>query len=299
MDNASWPPRTPRLFAGLTGMGLLLATVALPSSTASLPDLTTAGGSVGVRTGGPLSHGRLLRWRDAKGEPEPGPHDETISSNWSGYSVRGGHFTSVRGTWTVPRVSYQSYPDSPDYEASSTWIGIGGEDGDESLIQVGTMQAAGPNGETEYFAWFETLPSAEAAISSKQYPIQPGDVITASIKCIENCKPNVQATWEVTLSNPGRWSHPYSIQTLYTSSLGSAEWIMEGPCLERCSDSEPGYAYLPNFGSTTFTAITVNESSPNLARSSHGIIMRDPKGKATSKPSGPLGDDSFTVIFGI
>jgi len=135
-----------------------------------------------------ISQSRMFRWRDAKGMLLSGPHNETLSNNWSGYGINGGgNYTAMQGTWTVPAVSYQSYSGSPDIEASSTWIGVGGQDGDETLIQIGTMQAASPDGETEYFAWYEVLPDTEVPISRKQYPVKPGDTITATIQCTAAC----------------------------------------------------------------------------------------------------------------
>ena len=104
-----------------------------------------------------------------------GPNNETLSNNWSGYGINGGGtYTAVQGSWTVPAVSYQSYSGSPDVEASSTWIGVGGQDGDETLIQIGTMQAAAPNGETEYFAWYEVLPDDRGSDQSQTISGQAG-----------------------------------------------------------------------------------------------------------------------------
>ncbi|HWS09596.1 MAG TPA: G1 family glutamic endopeptidase, partial [Xanthobacteraceae bacterium] len=157
-----------------------------------------------------------------------------------------------------PSVSYQSYSGSPDVEASSTWIGIGGQDGDETLIQIGTMQAAAPNGDAEYFAWYEILPDTEVPISRKQYPVKPGDTITATIQCTAACAPYGLSTWVLTLTNAGKWPQPYRITLQYASSLTSVEWIMEGPCIKDCGSSSPGFAYMPNYGSTTFSAISVN-----------------------------------------
>ncbi len=149
-----------------------------------------------------ISQSRMFRWRDAKGMLLSGPNNETLSNNWSGYGINGGDtYTTVQGSWTVPAVSYQSYSGSPDVEASSTWIGVGGQDGDETLIQIGTMQAAAPNGETEYFAWYEVLPETEVPISRKQYPVKPGDTITATIQCTAACAPYALSTWVLTLTN--------------------------------------------------------------------------------------------------
>jgi hypothetical protein len=257
----------------------------------------------GVATNSPalaqVAQSRMFRWRDAKGMLLSGPHNETLSNNWSGYGVNGGTYTAVQGTWTVPSVSFQSYSNSPDVEASSTWVGIGGQDGDETLIQIGTMQAAAPSGETEYFAWYEILPATEVPISRKQYPIVPGDTITATIQCTAACRPNAQSTWVLTLINVNRWSKPYSITLQYASSLTSVEWIMEGPCINNCSSDQPGFAYMPNYGSTTFSAISVNNANPKLSRSPNGIIMKDPNGNAMSMPSDPIGGNSFTVNFAI
>jgi hypothetical protein len=246
-----------------------------------------------------VSQSRMFRWRDAKGMPLSGPNNETLSNNWSGYGINGGGtYTTVQGSWTVPAVSYQAYSGSPDVEASSTWIGVGGQDGDETLIQIGTMQAAAPGGDTEYFAWYEVLPDTEVPISRKQYPVKPGDTITATIQCTAACAPYALSTWVLTLTDAGNWPQPYTITLQYASSLTSVEWIMEGPCIKECGSSSPGFAYMPNYGSTTFSAISVNNTAPKLERSPNGIIMKDPNGNATSMPSDPNGN-SFTVNFTI
>ena len=252
-----------------------------------------------LQSAGTLSHARMFRWRDPKGVPQSGAQNETLSNNWSGYGISGGTYTVVQGTWVVPSVSYQSYSGAPKVEASSTWIGIGGQDGDSTLIQTGTMQVAVPNGEAEYFAWYEILPDTEVPINPKQYPVKPGDTITAAIRCTAACGSYALSTWVLTVSNTNRWPKPYSITLQYASSLTSVEWIVEGPCIDNCSSSEPSFAYLPNYGSTTFSAISVNNTNPNLSRSPNGIIMKDPSGKAMSSPSDPVGGNAFTVRFTI
>ncbi len=144
--------------------------------------IAVKGATTNVRSIAQSAQSRMFRWRDAKGMLLSGPNNETLSNNWSGYGINGGGtYTTVQGSWTVPAVSYQAYSGSPDIEASSTWIGVGGQDGDETLIQIGTMQAAAPNGDAEYFAWYEVLPDTEVPISRKQYPVKPGDTITATI----------------------------------------------------------------------------------------------------------------------
>jgi hypothetical protein len=48
-------------------------------------------------------------------------------------------------------------------DASSIWVGIGGLNGDQTLIQVGTEQDASATGATTYYAWYETLPGTKSA----------------------------------------------------------------------------------------------------------------------------------------
>jgi hypothetical protein len=243
---------------------------------------------------------RMHRWKEVNGQPQFGPENQILSHNWSGYGLgQGGPYTAVQGSWAVPAVSYQNYPGSPGVEVSSTWIGIGGQDGDESLIQIGTQQMAAPSGDTAYFAWYEVLPAAETPISPRQYPVAAGDIITATIQCTAACTATAPATWLLTLNNAKRWPRPFTVTMQYQSSLAAVEWIVEGPCVNNCTAQDPGFAYLPNYGSTTFTAITVNNAAPKLSLSPNGIIMKDPAGNSTSTPSPPIGGNSFTVSFTI
>src|SRR5207245_1499121 len=67
------------------------------------------------------------------------------SSNWAGYIVHNGPFTSVSGQWSVPSVS------TARSGYSAAWIGIGGVD-EHRLIQVGTQQAS-RHARAASFAW--------------------------------------------------------------------------------------------------------------------------------------------------
>jgi len=127
---------TSLLRARLFDIRLLLPAAVLIWLAGPWPGTMVPNGGPALQSAGPWSQGRMLRWRDAKGMPQSGPHNETLSNNWSGYGVSGGTYTAVQGTWIVPAVSYQSYSGSPKVEASSTWIGIGGQESDPTLIQV-------------------------------------------------------------------------------------------------------------------------------------------------------------------
>ena len=116
--------------------------------------------------------------------PTLGPHisgttNTAESTNWSGYVDTGSTFTGVGGEWTVPAVQ----PAVP-LAASSQWIGIDGAT-NSSLIQTGTSSIT-QNGSTQYFAWYEILPSASVFIGF----VSPGD--------------DMQAT--ITQDSPGLWT---------------------------------------------------------------------------------------------
>jgi hypothetical protein len=285
-----------QVFPAISGVSAALAM--LMAFAAAATD-TTFNGAAPAWHAPPLSQSRMFRWRDTNGQPQWGPRNETLSHNWSGYGLSGGPYTSVQASWVVPTVSYETYPGSPGVEVSSTWIGIGGQDGDETLIQIGTQQMAAPSGKKGYFAWYEILPDTEVPIDSKQYPVSAGDTISAQIQCTAACRPDAISSWVLTLSNGNRWPKPYSITLAYSSSLSSVEWIVEGPCVNNCDSATPGFAFLPNYGTTTFSAITVNDTIPKLALSPNGIVMKDPNGNATSTPSDLIGGNSFTVSFAI
>src|SRR5229473_5072317 len=116
------------------------------------------------------------------------------STNWSGYVAAsfgtGQTYTSARGTWVVPTVTYFA---GFSTEYSSSWVGIGGfcENSnctivDNSLLQLGTEQDASSSG-TRYYAWYEALPSP---IKKIPMSISPGDTIKVSLQLVSAGKKN-------------------------------------------------------------------------------------------------------------
>src|SRR5713226_3551868 len=85
--------------------------------------------------------------------PEVQPGSGT-SRNWSGYAARGGTFTSVSATWTIPTIPL----DGP-FGSDAAWVGIGGIRA-RDLIQAGTQQSASGASSVTYQAWIEMLPEA-------------------------------------------------------------------------------------------------------------------------------------------
>jgi Peptidase A4 family len=225
-----------------------------------------------------------------------GAQKQIISNNWSGYMLAGGPYTSIQGTWIVPAVAYVPYPESPAEEVTSSWIGIGGEAKGKPLIQLGIQQRVTSSGAVTYSAWYELLPASEEPLGS-DFPVSPGDTITASIQCTALCTPNMDSTtWVLMMNNGGRWQHPFRHQFIYRSTLASAEWIMEATCLNDCVSTPQDYSFLPSFGPVVFSGLVANGGNPNLTQQS-SVVLNDSNGGASSTPSAPVGGNSFSVSF--
>ena len=215
--------------------------------------------------------------------PDPPPPDGIppaapgTSRNWSGYAARGGAFTSVSATWTVPRLAL----DSP-FGADAAWVGIGGLR-TRDLIQAGTEQTATGAGSVSYQAWVEMLPDAARAVP---LTVLPGETISVSV--------DQQAgdTWLFTFANlTSGQGLQRSVQ--YASTLSSAEWIEEAPFARR--------RILPisQFGSVTFSKASAVKDGQSLTIADLGarpISLVDNTGRLLAVPS-PLAADGagFTV----
>jgi hypothetical protein len=204
--------------------------------------------------GGGLAEKRLVGWS---------------SSNWAGYVVRNGPFTSVGGQWWVPAVSTTR----PGFSAA--WIGIGGVS-EHQLIQVGTEQDS-RHGQASYFAWWEVLPAPAVRITA--FSVRPGDHITATIR-------GVAGRWRITISNAGKGS--FTATHAFPAAGGTAEWIVEAPTVIW------GQTPLARHTPVTFDHITANGVTPGLRAIQAGASIQD--GVRVATPSIPDSDgDGFTV----
>ena len=144
--------------------------------------------------------------------PTLGPHisgttNTAESTNWSGYVDTGSTFTGVGGEWTVPAVQPAGAP-----------RGVFAMDrhrrGDEpSLIQTGTSSIT-QNGATQYFAWYEILPSASVFIGF----VSPGDDMQATIT------QDSPGLWTITIAdNTSRNFFSSAIRLQRTGELGRVD----------------------------------------------------------------------------
>ncbi|HEY3081756.1 MAG TPA: G1 family glutamic endopeptidase [Chloroflexota bacterium] len=194
------------------------------------------------------------------------------SSNWSGYAARGGRFTAVTGTWTVPQP-----PTDGTQGSSATWVGIGGES-TRDLIQAGTDTTVRGAGRAEYGAWLEMLPREPLTVP---LPVHPGDSVTVSLS------QQTDGTWLIAFKNNTTGAtHDRTVE--YASSLSSAEWIVEAE-----SAGRRRILPLDDFGTITFSAASAVEDgrSVNLAQAAaRPITMINGDEQPLAAPSA-LADD--------
>ena len=185
------------------------------------------------------------------GLPWHGQYNTWSASNWSGYAETG-TFTGVSGTWTVPAVSATS---SATY--SSAWIGVDGFS-DNNLIQTGTEEDY-YNGAAHYNAWWEILPAAETAISTRSYPVTPGDRMSASIYETSQTtgggggffRRQTEHVWDIKIADTTRgWS--FSTNQGYNGAGSSAEWVLEAPEVGSRIATLAHYAISPPAGTGDF-----------------------------------------------
>ena len=163
------------------------------------------------------------------------------ASNWSGYAETG-HFTSIAGSWTVPRVK-PGVANARSEWFSATWVGIDGFN-DTDLIQTGTEQDD-IGGSASYSAWWEILPRAETTIPD---PVSPGDTMAASITqtpviVVKRKRIKVISDqWSIRLVDVTQgWN--FSTTQVYKGPGDSAELIVEAPLVGRSLSTLADYSF--------------------------------------------------------
>jgi hypothetical protein len=176
-----------------------------------------------------------------------GAHRATRSSwssaNWSGYAETG-HFTSISGSWTVPRATAGASNLDPAW-FSSAWVGIDGFN-NTHLIQTGTEQDF-YGGSAHYSAWWEILPKAESVLP---YPVSPGDSMSATIvqtstTVAKRKRPKIITDhWTISLKDMTKgWG--FATTQVYKGPGDSAELIVEAPLVGRSVSTISDYSFTP------------------------------------------------------
>jgi Peptidase A4 family len=199
----------------------------------------------------------------------------STSSNWAGYAVAGGRYTSVSAAWTQPSVSCSATPSG----WSSFWVGLDG-DTSSTVEQTGT-EADCSNGHPVYSSWYEMYP---------KFPANYADAVAAGDHFSASVTTDGRGSFTLTLSDTTRsWSHTTTAR-LKSAKLASAEVIAEAP------SSSGGVLPLADFGTVGFGSATVDGSL--LTSSTPGI---DPitmlSGSTVKAQTSSISNGSFSVTW--
>ena len=193
------------------------------------------------------------------------------SSNWAGYAVAGGPYSSVGAQWTVPavRASYRG-------SFSALWVGIDGFTS-SALIQAGT-EADYFNGAAHYSAWWEILPAP--AVTIRTLSVRPGDRMSVTITRVSSGR------WRIVVKDARSGS--YATTRAYTGSASSAEWIEEAPIVSGRT------TLLAAHSTIVFDHASLDGRNPGLVSLDAGAMIR--RGFLVDTPSAPDADaDGFAL----
>jgi Peptidase A4 family len=244
--------------------GIVLAAAALTAaSPAMAPAATTHRAGTAIPGDGPLISSGM------RGDTQTTP-------NWAGYAVTGsdGEFSSVSAGYTVPALKCPG-----GSQASGLWVGL---DGDTTLTVEQTGIAALCKGTTpKYYSWYEFYPNAPHNFPNT---IKPGDAISASVTY------SGDGNYVLYIKDSTQhWSH--TVHQSGEGDNGSAEAILEAP-LNRYGET----ADLSNFGTASFTSVTVNGMAIGTLDPTE-IVMTDSAGKTKAAVSALATNNGFTVTF--
>ncbi len=219
------------------------------------------------------------------------------SANWSGFidgvtvsgsslQTVGANFSSVSASFTVPKLSASSPPNS----SNAVWTGIGGVLGSGGIVQAGVLESFKNQKNQTYIPIVEDYPNPIVPLSE---PVSPGDTLTVTIT-------DTTAGWTLTMSDSGvtnNWSiGPKPISSYYGAGAfvapdtQSAEWIDEDPF---CGGT---YCKFATFSPANFSAVTDTATSA-VSRTPLETIIVNRFGQAEVSVS-PSSIGSTTTVGG-
>src|SRR5579871_2824549 len=219
-------------------------------------------------------------------------NDTVTSTNWSGYAVgAASKFSDVVGSWVEPTATCST--SGASYAAF--WDGIDGYTS-STVEQLGTDSDCLGAGRPNYYAWYEMYPAGSMSLPTAQYPVKPGDTLTAEVKVASG-----GFMYTLSMTSSEGWTFTTSKFRLFPAR-SSAEMIAESPeiCSITCS-----IASLADFGTVNFSGVaaaTGGADSPfdtfTAASGPHQIIG-ETSGKVVRASPSPLtpsaGGDAFSI----
>lgn len=214
------------------------------------------------------------------------------STNWSGYADTGAVFNDVVGTWVQPTATC---PKNQQQDASF-WVGIDGFQKNSGTVeQIGTDSDCNkgskkkPSGPT-YYAWWEMFPQPSMNLSKAQYPVSPGNRMSAEV--FSSGLSSTGETFTLTLRN---LDQGWMFQTQQTANVTqtSAEWIAEAPSI--CKKSKCTPVKLADFTTVNFTGGAANGNPIDFAAYNENRINMKKGSTLKASTSALAGGSAFSV----
>ncbi len=207
---------------------------------------------------------------------------------WTGYTVGGGPFGAVTGTFTVPNLVVPTATATVAME----WVGIDGILPNTSLIQAGVSESTAPGSDQVTFQpWWEILPDDPTIvpIDWRELSVLSGHVVRVTIWQLNG------SSWEISLTDDTTGQTYTTPPQTYRGPGTSAEWIVEAP-----ANTETGSVFtLGQFApDVTFSnARFFDEPSVVERPVSEKLQPIVQAGVIVAAPSA-LSGDGFTVAYG-
>ena len=254
-------------------LAILALALAPALAAGSASAATPQGHATTVRTGGPMQH---VTGSGTALAAHGGIRNEAESTNWSGYAVDGGTYTSVSASWVQPAGRCTSAT-----RYSSFWVGLDGYSSD-SVEQDGTDTDC-VDGSPQYYGWYETYPNPSYSFGDT---VKAGDHISASVVYEGSDE------FKLTLADSTQNWSVSTTQTVSGAALSSAEVIIEAPC---CTNSG-GVLPLADFGTVNVSDSVVDgEAIGDL--SPVQIIMVDNSGNDKDTVSSLSSEENFSATW--
>jgi hypothetical protein len=194
---------------------------------------------------------------------------------FAGYAWRG-QVTSLRGSWTVPRILGGSRG------SASTWIGVQAPGTAKPFIQIGSNEAEGfrPGDapEARYDAFWSDL--AQGPHSHALFRVKPGDDLSASLTVSHD-----RWTLAIVDTSSGAAAR-FSTSAATRAPFEEAEWTQE----DVAAGAAKPLPY-PRLTPIRFRGLAVNSATPSPAH----LVAEWMSADGMSVAPGPLNEGSFTL----
>lgn len=210
----------------------------------------------------------------APGAASPRTAANTTSSNWAGYAVTGGTYTSVSSNWVQPKVTCTANG------IAAFWVGLDGY-GSSSVEQTGTG-ADCSTGSPQYFAWWETYPAN--SMQSYKDAVEPGDVFTSTVTSLGG------GQYELDLADTTKGWAEHNKVSASGAQNASAEIVAEA-----VTEGE-NISALPDFGSAKFSGSQVDGASA-AAAGAQAIDMTDAGGNVIAATGSMNQSGDFPITY--